>query len=170
MAWISIGSTSARPIVKRGFRLAYGFWNTTWMRRRIGWRSRSESFRMSRPSKITSPPVGSCSRSSDKPIVVLPDPDSPTTPSVWPRLSSKLTSCTALNSRLPNSPCLMKKLLASARTCSTTGDRGSLGLATARLASAVGAPAAPAAMWSSITISRAGFSLRLGRQASSALV
>jgi hypothetical protein len=38
-----------------------------------------------RPSKMTSPPVGSCRRSSVRPMVVLPEPDSPTTPSVWPR-------------------------------------------------------------------------------------
>ena len=47
----AIGSTSVWPIVKRGFSDAYGFWNTTWMRRRIGSISRRDSSSRSRPSK-----------------------------------------------------------------------------------------------------------------------
>jgi hypothetical protein len=39
---------------------------------------------MSRPSKLTVPDVGSTSPSTARPIVVLPDPDSPTNPRVSP--------------------------------------------------------------------------------------
>ena len=171
MLWMTIGSTSVWPMVKRGFRLAYGFWNTIWMRRRMPWRSRSLSLSRFLPSKMTSPPVGSCRRSSVRPIVVLPEPDSPTTPSVCPLRSWKLTFCTALNSRLPNRPFFSQKLLARLRTSSTTGALASLTLAPCAASAAW--PAAlrlAAAMWSSITIRRAGLPSRLGRQASSARV
>ena len=71
MPWIAIGSTSVWPIVKRGLSDAYGFWNTTWMRFRIGSSSDLESASRSLPSKIalppTGPPLGSCRRSSVKP-------------------------------------------------------------------------------------------------------
>jgi hypothetical protein len=162
MPWMAIGSTSVWPMVKRGFRLAYGFWKTIWMRRRISWRSRSLARSRFWPSKMTSPPVGSCRRSSVRPIVVLPEPDSPTTPSVWPRRSVKLTSCTALNSRLPNTPCAARSSWPASAPPAPPARRV-LGLR-------AGAAAACPAMWSSITISRAGLPSRLGRQASSALV
>jgi hypothetical protein len=96
-------------------------------------------------------------------MVVLPEPDSPTTPRVWPRFNLKLTSRTARNSRWPNSPVLKWKLLARDLTSSTTGALGSL--ARTREVSA-----SRPAMWSSITISRAGLCSRLGRQASRAWV
>ena len=50
---------------------------------------------MSRPSNMICPPVGSSSRVSSRPVVVLPQPDSPTTPSVCPAATEKLTSSTA---------------------------------------------------------------------------
>ena len=39
---------------------------------------------MSRPSNVIRPPVGSSSRLTSRPVVVLPQPDSPTRPSVSP--------------------------------------------------------------------------------------
>ncbi len=75
-----------------------------WMRRLYAMYSRSGIAIKSFPSKIAVPPVAWCSRSSVRPTVVLPDPDSPTTPSVLPRGSVNETSFTALNSRLPNKP------------------------------------------------------------------
>jgi hypothetical protein len=54
---------------------------------------------MSRPSKVIRPSVGSISRVSIRPVVVLPQPDSPTSESVSPFLtvkSSPSTACTAL--------------------------------------------------------------------------
>ena len=38
-----------------------------------------------RPSKVISPEVGSIRRSTQRPVVDLPQPDSPTSPSVSPR-------------------------------------------------------------------------------------
>ena len=51
---------------------------------------------MSRPSKMIVPPVGSSSRVMQRAIVDLPQPDSPTTPSVSPARTVKLTPSTAL--------------------------------------------------------------------------
>ena len=47
------------------------------------------------PSKMISPSVGSSSRTSVRPSVDLPQPDSPTSPSVSPSRTAKLTSSTA---------------------------------------------------------------------------
>ncbi len=75
-----------------------------WMRRLYGMNSRCDIARMSRPSKIASPVVASCSRISVRPTVVLPEPDSPTRPSVLPFGSRNETSFTASNLRRPNRP------------------------------------------------------------------
>ena len=50
---------------------------------------------MSLPSKKISPLVGSTRRSMHLPVVVFPQPDSPTIPSVCPFSMEKLTSSTA---------------------------------------------------------------------------
>src|SRR5438270_694379 len=51
--------------------------------------------RTSRPSKLISPDVGSRRRKIVLPVVVFPQPDSPTTPRVSPRATSNETSFTA---------------------------------------------------------------------------
>ena len=56
------------------------------------------------PSNSTLPPDAGCRRMSVSAIVVLPEPDSPTTPRVLPFASLNEVSLTALNSFLPNSP------------------------------------------------------------------
>jgi hypothetical protein len=50
------------------------------------------------PSKITCPAVGSSSRSNVRPTVVLPQPDSPTSPTVSPRKISNDNPSTARTS------------------------------------------------------------------------
>ena len=50
---------------------------------------------MSCPSNTIRPAVGSSSRVSSRPVVVLPQPDSPTRPSVCPAGTEKSTSSTA---------------------------------------------------------------------------
>ena len=118
MPWIAIGSIRVWPTVKRGFRLAYGFWNTIWMRRRIasisrlGQRQQVDAVEDHLPP--TGPPLGSCSRSSVRPIVVLPEPDSPTTPSVWP-CAVEARALDRLELLRPNTPLRSQKLLVSAR-------------------------------------------------------
>ena len=51
---------------------------------------------MSCPSNRISPDVGRCSAVTSQPIVVLPHPDSPTSPNVSPRWTSNETPETAL--------------------------------------------------------------------------
>ena len=100
------------------------------MRRRIGSISRRDSANRSVPSKIarppTGPPLGSCRRSRARPSVVLPDPDSPTTPSVWPARRRKVAPLTAWNSLRPKTPLRIQKLLVSAVASTITGASGSL--------------------------------------------
>ncbi len=166
MPWMAIGSTSVLPMVKRGFSEAYGFWKTTWMRRRTGSISRAVSVSRSRPSNSTrpasGPPVGSCSRSSVRPIVVLPEPDSPTTPSVWPRRSVKLAAFTALElAAAEDALCAARSPWQRSRPRAPPAPSGSFGL-----------PVPPAALGqvvSSMTSSRARCCCSAGRQASSAL-
>src|SRR5215212_10236900 len=50
---------------------------------------------MSSPSKITSPSVGSRRRNTRRASVLLPHPDSPTSPSVSPRRTERSTPSTA---------------------------------------------------------------------------
>ena len=123
MPWIVIGSISVWPTVKRGFsaRVRVLEDDLDAALASPGARRSTASSR-SWPSNSTSPAgrCGSCRRSSVRPTVVLPEPDSPTTPSVWPRRSLKCTSCTALNSRLPNRPCLQPEALAQADAPSST--------------------------------------------------
>src|ERR1022692_2809558 len=61
---------------------------------------------MSCPSKMIWPLVGSSSRVSSLPVVVFPQPDSPTSPSVSPELTEKLTPSTAWTA-----PTLCRKMM-----------------------------------------------------------
>ena len=100
------GSSSIAPTRLRGFRLAYGFWNTicTSGRRR---------FLVARPASATlapaihnSPPVGGSIIVIWRAKVDLPQPDSPTTARVLPRASSNDTPSSARASPLGfNQPC-----------------------------------------------------------------
>src|SRR6218665_802677 len=72
---------------------------------RIGRNWRGVSAAMSRPLKSISPPSTSMSFSRHLPMVDLPDPDSPTMPSVSPRRTEKLTPSPPFTPRfLPNQP------------------------------------------------------------------
>ena len=80
---------------RRGFRAAYESWNTICMRGRRRRSARSGVRVMSVPSKLMLPAVGSVSRSRQRPRVDLPQPDSPTSPSVSPARTASDTSSTA---------------------------------------------------------------------------
>ncbi len=79
----------------RGLSEPYGSCMTIWMRRRTRRSSLPESVARSRPSNSTLPAVGGSSARSSRASVDLPEPDSPTIPSVSPFCSSRLTSVTA---------------------------------------------------------------------------
>ena len=82
--------------------------------RRIGRSSRAESDVRSMPSKMIVPLVGSCSRISIRPSVDLPQPDSPTSPSVSPRRTSRSTpstACTSSSARAASVPAVNREVL-----------------------------------------------------------
>jgi hypothetical protein len=79
----------------RGFSEANGSWKTICMRRRSGRSSCSFSVEMSRPSKMMRPSVGLYRRKMVRPTVDFPQPDSPTRPTVSPRLIVSEMSSTA---------------------------------------------------------------------------
>ena len=89
------GSAMIEPTRLRGFSDAYGSWKTICISRRSGRSSRALSRAIDRPSKRTSPEVGSSSRTIVRPSVDLPQPDSPTSPSVSPSRTEKVTPSTA---------------------------------------------------------------------------
>ena len=69
------------PTFFRGFRLAMGSWKIICMSVRSMLRvSRSILPVMSLPWKVMRPPVGAYRRMTLRPMVVLPEPDSPTRP------------------------------------------------------------------------------------------
>ena len=74
-------------------------------------RARARAPVSSTPSNLTEPAVGSIRRSTQRPVVLLPQPDSPTRPSVSPRSTSKDTPDTACTMRRP----------AAARGCGAPG-------------------------------------------------
>src|SRR5262245_3118318 len=79
----------------RGFSDEYGSWKTICMSRRASRMRRLENASTFSPRKRTSPDEGSMSRRMQRPVVVLPLPDSPTSPNVSPASMLKLTSSTA---------------------------------------------------------------------------
>ncbi len=97
------------PTVLRGFSDAYGSWKIICISRRSGrsWRCESCGDVAGRRSG-SFPAVGSSSRSISRAVVDLPQPDSPTMPSVSPRRTVSDTSSTACTWALPraNTPCL----------------------------------------------------------------
>ncbi|CPO11296.1 Uncharacterised protein [Bordetella pertussis] len=94
-----------RPTVWRGLSEANGSWKIIWMSLRSGRNWLSDNPAISRPLNTSLPPSMPISLSRHLPMVDLPEPDSPTMPSVSPRRTSKLTSSTARTTRfLPNQP------------------------------------------------------------------
>ena len=89
----------ARAAVKRGLRLSVGSWNTIWMRLRSGSLAKDLAgiAPMSSPSNMITPSLLSMSRITMVEVVDLPQPDSPTKPTLSPRATVKLMPSTARN-------------------------------------------------------------------------
>ena len=87
------------PTRLRGFSEDAGSWKTICTSRRSGPAPRRPRWVMSCPWKRMAPPVGSSSRRMLRASVVLPQPDSPTNPSVSPSCSASDTSSTACTGR-----------------------------------------------------------------------
>ena len=75
---------------------AYGSWNISCRSRRRLRSSVAPRADISSPSKRMDPDVGRSRETSNRPTVVLPQPDSPTRPKVSPLRMSKVTPETAL--------------------------------------------------------------------------
>ena len=82
MRWIVSASPTMAPAVMRGFSDEYGSWKMICMCRRSSRNSSFERLSISRPRNTIPPPVGSIRRRIERPAVVLPQPLSPTRPSV----------------------------------------------------------------------------------------
>ena len=84
---------ASRPTVMRGLSEAYGSWNTIWNR----WRSCAQLLALAGRRDVLpvearpSPEVGRIRSRSSRPVVDLPQPDSPTRPSVSPRCDVEAT-------------------------------------------------------------------------------
>ena len=89
----------ARAAVKRGLRLSVGSWNTIWMLLRSGDRAKllGSMPPISSPSNRMRPEVWSNSRITIIDVVDLPQPDSPTRPTLSPWPTEKLMPSTARN-------------------------------------------------------------------------
>src|SRR5437762_151399 len=68
------GSSRIRPMRMRGLSESYGSWKTSWRWRRRSRNCSGAIARMSSPRKPMAPEVGSISRSTQRPTVVLPEP------------------------------------------------------------------------------------------------
>ena len=88
------------------------------------WRSLPPlSAEISSPSKLTAPLVGRSRATTSRPIVVLPQPDSPTSPKVSPRRTEKETSDTALTvpiERCSTAPAVTSYSFSTWSSCNTT--------------------------------------------------
>ncbi len=123
--------------VMRGSRLAYGSWKIICISWRA-WRSRAPlAAVMSSPSSSTRPEVGSSSRITSRAVVDLPDPDSPTSPSVSPLRMVNDTPSTAwtdATSRWKTTPSMTGKCLTRSvtrtRSCPARGATASRSVAT----------------------------------------
>ncbi len=91
----------------RGFRDPAGSWKMICISLRSVLRAAPEAEKTSTPSKVTVPAVAGMSRRIVLPTVVLPQPDSPTSPSVspllmWNEMSLTALTCPAVSWRSPD--------------------------------------------------------------------
>src|SRR5262249_17567388 len=93
--WMTSASPMIEPTVIRGFSDAYGSWKMICISFRSARSERLSSVVTLRPWKVTSPEVGSINLKMERPVVDLPQPDSPTRPSVSPAMMSNVMSSTA---------------------------------------------------------------------------
>src|SRR4051812_23367825 len=113
------------PTVMRGFSDVYGSCSTIWMLRRARRSAEPLSRTMSSPRTMIEPEVGFSRPTSSLASVDLPQPDSPTTPSVSPRrrsMSTPSTARTAPTLVLKTMPWVIGKCLTRFLVSRTTSD------------------------------------------------
>ena len=118
-AWAWMASIICVSTRNTGFSVAIGSWKIIAMRRPRTERQASallppRSWPSSRMRPPTCRPGGSIRPMIDRPVIDLPEPDSPTRPSTWPRRTVKETSCTARTT-----PCRVAKWVLKPCTCRT---------------------------------------------------
>src|SRR3989449_3333993 len=116
-----MGSAMISPTRIRGLSELYGSWKTTCTLRRWSRSAVPVSSARLRPANSMAPAVGSSAASTSFDVVVLPHPDSPTSPSVSPGLIVKLIPSTALTTPrvLPKSEPPTGKCFRRSRTSSS---------------------------------------------------
>src|SRR5262245_36527773 len=112
------------PIDMRGLSAEYGSWKTICMLRRSVLRRGPASVCTSTPSKATLPASGSMRPTTRRAVVDLPQPVSPTMPSVVPASTINETLSTAETYAFEHSPVRTENLLHNPSTRSSTGDCG----------------------------------------------
>src|SRR2546425_1265153 len=132
--WISSPSLSWRSMVSTGFSDVIGSWKIMAISRpRTRRISSSFSVKRSRPLKSTCPPTmrpagAATSRMMLRAETLLPHPDSPTSATVSPALTSQETSSTARTMPAPVWNCVLRcrtsRRIATVRGSLTHGDRG----------------------------------------------
>ena len=98
------GSATRSDTVSRGFRDVYGSWKTICMSRPGRAGAEPRSVVRSRPATWILPESGFSRPTSIRASVVLPQPDSPTTPEGLAASHVRLTSSTALTGSGPGRP------------------------------------------------------------------
>src|SRR5260221_9043359 len=138
------------PTLWRGSREAKGSWKIIAISRRVRRIAAGPRRSTSWPLKSTSPAVGSTRRRMDRPSVDLPQPDSPTSPSVSPWRIARSTPSTALTRATvrPRMPERTGNQVRSPRTSrmGSAAVQGGPGLDRAATASATSRPIEPGAV------------------------
>src|SRR5882724_1738833 len=111
------------PIDMRGLSAEYGSWKTICMLRRSAFRRGPVSVCTSTPPNVTVPASGSVRPRMRRAVVDLPQPDSPTMPSVVPASTVNETLSTAETYAFEHSPRRTGNLFCSPSTRSSTCDR-----------------------------------------------
>ena len=88
-------SPTCDPTVRRGLSDEYGFWKTSWSRTSARGRARRDSGLTGLPSNETAPLVAGTSPTAARASVDLPQPDSPTSPTIRPASTEMLAPATA---------------------------------------------------------------------------
>src|SRR5580704_17368585 len=113
-------SRSIRRTVSRGLSEEYGSWKIIWIARRCAAVRRAPS---GAPSSRTVPESGVSRPAMHRAAVVLPQPDSPTSPRTWPAPTWTDTPSTARSVRPPATGKLTMRSCAASRVSATVGPR-----------------------------------------------
>ncbi|MNT63533.1 hypothetical protein D3C72_2013580 [compost metagenome] len=89
----------ASPTVRRGFKLEYGSWKMVCTCRRNDISDAPASCSTSWPARWMRPEDGRTNPAMQRPNVLFPEPDSPTSASVLPGATDRLTPRTACTTR-----------------------------------------------------------------------